>query len=188
LNAQVLGISVDHVPCLKAWADSLGGITFPLLSDFWPHGAVSEQYGVLRAKDGHSERALFVIDRQGVIRYVDIHDIGHQPDNAVLFDVLASLNPGQPRQWVTPVALPHGGIVMYCTRWCTDCKRARKWMDARGLAYTEVDISATNTATQQVRAWANGSLITPTFDIDGTIVVDFDEAQFAQTLKAKGML
>ncbi|HBX68522.1 MAG TPA: hypothetical protein DEH25_03835, partial [Chloroflexi bacterium] len=40
LNAQVLGISVDHVPCLQAWAESLGGISYPLMSDFWPHGAV----------------------------------------------------------------------------------------------------------------------------------------------------
>jgi alkyl hydroperoxide reductase subunit AhpC len=74
LNVQVLGISVDHVPCLKAWAESLGGINYPLLSDFWPHGQVSDLYGVLR-KEGYSERAIFIIDRDGIIRYIDIHAI-----------------------------------------------------------------------------------------------------------------
>ena len=84
LNAQVLGISVDHIPCLKAWAESLGGISFPLLSDFCPQGAVAKKYGVKR-KEGFSERAIFVLDKFGIIRYIDIHDIGDRPKNKVLF-------------------------------------------------------------------------------------------------------
>jgi len=63
---------------LKAWADSLGGIHYPLLSDFWPHGKISETYGVLRPQEGRSERAIFVIDKQGIIRHIDIHDIDLQ--------------------------------------------------------------------------------------------------------------
>jgi len=84
LNAQVLGISVDHVPCLKAWAESLGGISFPLLSDFAPQGAVAKKYGVKR-KEGFSERAIFLLDKFGIIRYIDIHDIADRPKNTVLF-------------------------------------------------------------------------------------------------------
>jgi peroxiredoxin len=84
LNAQVLGISVDHVPCLKAWAESLGGISFPLLSDFGPLGAVARKYGVKR-KEGFSERAIFVLDKFGIIRYIDIHKITDRPKNKVLF-------------------------------------------------------------------------------------------------------
>lgn len=84
LNAQVLGISVDHVPCLKAWAESLGGISFPLLSDFSPLGAVARKYGVKR-KEGFSERAIFVLDKYGIIRYIDIHDIKDRPKNKILF-------------------------------------------------------------------------------------------------------
>jgi len=84
LNAQVLGISVDHVPCLKAWAESLGGISFPLLSDFSPLGAVARKYGVKR-KEGFSERAIFLLDKQGIIRYIDIHDIKDRPKNKILF-------------------------------------------------------------------------------------------------------
>ncbi len=87
LQAQVLGISVDHIPCLKAWAESLGGITFPLLSDFSPFGSVSDLYGV-RRKEGFSERAIFIIDKKGMIRYIDIHDIGDKPSNEVLFKEL----------------------------------------------------------------------------------------------------
>jgi len=70
---------VDHVPCLTAWAESLGGISYPLLSDFWPHGSVAGKYGVLRSKEGHSERALFVIDKRGIIRWIDVHDINVRP-------------------------------------------------------------------------------------------------------------
>ena len=84
LNAQVLGVSVDHVPCLKAWAESLGGISFPLLSDFSPQGAVAKKYGVKR-REGFSERAIFVIDKYGLIRYIDIHNIKDRPKNTVLF-------------------------------------------------------------------------------------------------------
>jgi peroxiredoxin len=87
LNAQVLGVSIDHVPCLKAWAESLGGISFPLLSDFSPFGAVAELYGV-RRNEGFSERAIFVIDTDGMIRYIDIHDIGDKPNNEILFTEL----------------------------------------------------------------------------------------------------
>ncbi len=186
LDAQVLGLSVDHIPCLKAWAESLGGIHYPLLSDFWPHGAVAQAYGVLRP-EGHSERAIFVLDKQGVIRYIDIHDIDAQPSNVELRDVLRQVDPiaaqrapkeVQPEQ----ANLPHGGIVMYCTTWCPDCKRARRWLAERNLPYTEVDIARTPGAELQVRRWASGNATTPTFDIDGQIVVDFDEARLKQVL------
>ena len=64
VQTQVLGLSVDSTDCLRAWAESLGGITYPLLSDFYPHGQVAERYGVLRGV-GSSERAIFVIDKSG---------------------------------------------------------------------------------------------------------------------------
>ena len=101
LNTQVLGISVDHVPCLKAWAKSLGDISYPLLSDFWPHGEVARCYGVLR-KEGYTERAVIVIDREGIIRYVDIHDIDTQPDNDELRSVLRSIDPEAAAHYVEP--------------------------------------------------------------------------------------
>jgi peroxiredoxin len=90
-DAQVLGISVDSVPCNTAWAKSLGGLSYDLLSDFEPKGEVARAYGAYRAADGISERAIFIVDKEGKIAYKDIHDISDQPDNEVLFDVLRNL-------------------------------------------------------------------------------------------------
>jgi peroxiredoxin len=77
-NAQLIGITVDNIPTLYAWTHQMGKLWFPVLSDFWPHGAVASRYGILRT-DGVSERALFVIDKKGIIRYLDIHDINKRP-------------------------------------------------------------------------------------------------------------
>ncbi len=177
-NVQVLGISVDHVPCLTAWADSLDGITYPLLSDFWPHGKVSEAYGVLRP-EGYSERAIFIIDPQGIIRYIDIHDIGNQPDNDVLLTELAGITGDKSLLPYKPTEedlrkLPQGGVVMYCTSWCADCKMARKWLKEKTIAYTEVNITETPGAGEQVRRWTGGDVTTPTFNINGEVIIDFD--------------
>jgi peroxiredoxin len=90
-DAQVLGVSVDNLPSELAWANSLGGITYPLLSDFWPHGAVAKQYGVLMEDRGIAQRALVVLDRQGRVAYIDIHKIDEDPDPEVLFEVLRRL-------------------------------------------------------------------------------------------------
>jgi len=90
-DAQVLGISVDSAPCNTAWAKSLGGLSYDLLSDFHPKGGVAKSYGAYREKDGISERALFIVDKGGKIAYKDIHDISDQPDNEDLFAVLRKL-------------------------------------------------------------------------------------------------
>ena len=90
-DTQVLGISVDSIPSHVAWAKSLGGISYPLLADFEPKGAVAKAFGAYRAADGITERALFVIDKEGKIAYADIHDISQQPDNEVIHDLLRKL-------------------------------------------------------------------------------------------------
>ena len=72
---------------------------------------------------------------------------------------------------------------MYCTKWCPDCRQARAWLKAHNQEYTEVDITSTPGAAAQVRAWANGNETTPTFDIDGTIIVDFDETRLREALR-----
>jgi peroxiredoxin len=90
-DTHVLGISVDSVPCNRAWAKSLGGITYDLLSDFEPKGEVARKFGAYRS-EGYSERALFVVDKDGKIVYKDIHAIDDQPDNEVIFDVLRKLD------------------------------------------------------------------------------------------------
>jgi len=98
-DATLLGISVDNTPTLYSWAknmcDAEGSIWFTVLSDFYPHGGVAKKYGVLRS-DGLSERALFVIDKKGVIRYIDIHDINEKPPISELEKALEGLTK---RRW-----------------------------------------------------------------------------------------
>ena len=90
-NAVVLGISTDNLPSQYAWIKGMGDLWFPVLSDFWPHGRVCKEYGVLR-RNGTAERAIFIIDRQGLIRYIDIHDINERPPLDDLNEALAAIS------------------------------------------------------------------------------------------------
>jgi peroxiredoxin len=197
VNTQVLGISVDSKDCLAAWAENLGGISYPLLSDFWPHGAVAQKFGVL-LPDGRSERALFVMDRSGIIRYVDVHDIELQPDNAVLFRELAAIEgvpvpqeiiPAAPAQTAAPDETTAGNepaVVMYCTDWCPGCRRARVYLKENNISFREVNIARDRAAAAQVRTWTGGYETTPTFDISGSIVVTFDVDKINKILGIQG--
>jgi len=82
---------VDSTATNDAWAESLGVNWVLLLSDFWPHGEVAQQYGVLRPQ-GFTERATFLVDKDGIIRYAHVYDINELPDNEPLFDVLQEIN------------------------------------------------------------------------------------------------
>ena len=90
-DAVLIGITVDNIPTLYAWTKQMGQLWFPVLSDFWPHGAVARKYGVLRS-DGVSERALFVIDKKGVIQAIHVSDINIRPDLAWCATELEKLN------------------------------------------------------------------------------------------------
>ena len=90
-DAQVLGISVDSIPCHAAWAKSMGGLSYDLLSDFHPKGEVAKRYGVWLEEPGFSGRAIFVVDKEGKIRYIDNHAIPDQPDNEEVFAVLEKM-------------------------------------------------------------------------------------------------
>ncbi len=90
-DAILLGITVDNIPTLFAWTNQMGKLWFPVLSDFWPHGTVAKKYGVLRS-NGTSERALFIIDKKGIIRYIDVHDINKRPPLEDLVNALEKIN------------------------------------------------------------------------------------------------
>jgi peroxiredoxin len=77
-GAELLGVSVDGVWCHKAFAEARR-LRFPLLADFEPKGAVSRAYHAFRAQDGFSERALFLIDADGVIRWSYLSPVGVNP-------------------------------------------------------------------------------------------------------------
>jgi len=89
-DAILLGITVDNIPTLFAWTNQMGKLWFPVLSDFWPHGSVADRYGVLRS-DGVSERAIFVIDKKGIIRYIGVGDINKRPRLEILVKELERL-------------------------------------------------------------------------------------------------
>jgi peroxiredoxin (alkyl hydroperoxide reductase subunit C) len=91
-NAMLLGITVDNIPTLYAWTRQMGDLWFPVLSDFWPHGAVADRYGLLRS-DGVSERAMVFIDTQGVIRDIRVSDINVRPDLEYCVRQLEKMNP-----------------------------------------------------------------------------------------------
>ena len=81
-DAVLLGITVDNIPTLHAWTRQMGTVWFHVLSDFWPHGAVAKEYGVFRS-DGLTERAVFIIDKEGIIRFIQVSDINKKPDPTV---------------------------------------------------------------------------------------------------------
>lgn len=88
----VLGISVDAQPAKAAWASSLGPISFDFLSDFHPHGNVARTYGVFRERDGTSERAVFLVNRDGKIAWSHVYATPEQPDNAEVFEALKNVS------------------------------------------------------------------------------------------------
>lgn len=90
-NAILLGITVDNIPTLFAWTNQMGTLWFPVLSDFWPHGGVAQKYGVLRT-DGTTERAIFIIDMEGIIQFAKVNDINKRPRLETLVKELERLN------------------------------------------------------------------------------------------------
>jgi alkyl hydroperoxide reductase subunit AhpC len=90
-----VGILCDTVYTLKAWADHLGGLNYPLCSDYWPHGAVATVYGVFNAEIGRPERAIIVVDPAGIVRYIDVHQLREVPDDAEIDEQLEKLEKRQ---------------------------------------------------------------------------------------------
>lgn len=79
-NTMPLGISVDSVPCKKAWAENIGIAKLNLLADFWPHGGLASRLGIFIEQFGISERANIVLDEQRVAIFVKVYPIKQLPD------------------------------------------------------------------------------------------------------------
>ena len=73
---------------MKAWSESLGGIPFPLLSDYWPHGAVAKAYGVFNEEKGFGFRSAFIVDGKGVIQFAQVYAPGTIPESKDLLEAL----------------------------------------------------------------------------------------------------
>ena len=89
-NVVTLAVSIDHKFSQRAFADR-DGYTFPLLADFWPHGEVAETYGVFVEDKGAAKRGTFIIDKDGVVRWSVIHEMGEARDADEYEKVLATL-------------------------------------------------------------------------------------------------
>ena len=90
-DAQVLAISCDHFFSNRAFSDA-EGLTFPVLSDFWPHGDVSRAYGTFNEDAGAPNRGTYVIDREGILRWKVQVGIGDRRDLAQVLAALAELS------------------------------------------------------------------------------------------------
>ncbi len=91
-NTVLLGISVDNRATLFAWTRQMGALWFPVLSDFWPHGAVADRFGVLRG-DGVAERALIFINSEGIITHMHVSDINVRPPLELIVKQLSQMPP-----------------------------------------------------------------------------------------------
>jgi peroxiredoxin len=89
-GVEVLGVSVDTPFSLKKWAEQ-EDFQFPLLSDFWPHGAVAQQYGVFNEKAGMANRGTFLIDTEGVVRFAEVNGPGEARDQEAWKKAVAGL-------------------------------------------------------------------------------------------------
>jgi len=89
-DVQVLAVSCDHMFSLRAWADK-EGYFFPLLSDYWPHGAVAQAFGVFNDRAGAAVRGTFLVDRDGVVRWSLVNEIGTARDFSGYREALAAL-------------------------------------------------------------------------------------------------
>ena len=91
LSTIAVGISVDSVPCKKAWADSLGIKNTRLLCDFWPHGKVAQMYGIFRDTNGFSERANIIVDEHQKVLFTRVYPVHSIPDISEIIDFLKNL-------------------------------------------------------------------------------------------------
>ena len=92
LNCVPVGISVDSVPCKRAWASSLAIKHTPLLCDFWPQGEVARKYGIFRDQNGFSERANVIVNEKQKVVFIKIYPVHSVPDIDEIIRVLEGLH------------------------------------------------------------------------------------------------
>lgn len=96
-DTTVIGISVDNIPTLYTWTRQMGDLWFEVVSDFWPHGKTSQDYGVLRS-DGMADRAVIIIDKTGVVRYTHVDDINVRPELGMIIKALEQIHSRGPSE------------------------------------------------------------------------------------------
>ncbi len=95
LGAEIVDISTDHLWVQKAWVTGgCGRISYPVLSDFWPHGDVASKFGVFNEETGVAERSIFIVDPQGIVRGIRVYPRREMPDPDEVLAELKSLQDG----------------------------------------------------------------------------------------------
>jgi len=89
-DVQILAVSTDPTFTLKAWAKA-ESYEFPLLTDFWPHGAIAQAYGVFNDKAGFAVRGTFLIDKTGTVRFAEVNEPGAARDQSGWQKAIAAL-------------------------------------------------------------------------------------------------
>ena len=91
MNTIAVGLSIDSVPCKKAWADSLGIAKTSLLADFWPHGGVASLSGLFRDKEGFAERSNVLVNEDGHVANVWIYELPQLPPIKEILEAIKKL-------------------------------------------------------------------------------------------------
>ena len=91
LTDTAFGVSVDSIPCKKAWAESMTVSQTALLADFWPHGGLAQSLGIFREVEGISECANVIVDSEGIVRWIKVYPMGEVPDVEEVLAVLKEL-------------------------------------------------------------------------------------------------
>ena len=176
-NTQVLGISVDSVHCHANWGRDLGGVSFPLLADFQPKGAVAESFGTYLAAAGIADRATVLIDSGGTVRHASSVGPAGERDIAEL----ASLCEGVDRAGSSPTvsaASAKGlgsGAVLYTRKPCGMSRRvqvAAANLHATGLSVRNVSNDSDALAALKT---LSGGETAPCLELDGAPVLEADE-------------
>ena len=124
---------------------------------------------------------------------MDIHDIDEQPDNKEIFRILRELEPqavireqgSEAKPAAQPQTAPAGrpqSVVLYCRPGCIDCRLARRFLERNGVRLHRGQRPRDAGAEARVRQWTGGALISPVFDIDGRIVIDFNRSALMEAL------
>jgi len=175
-HTQVLGVSIDSVHCHANWARDLGGISFPLLSDFQPKGAIAEAYGAYLSEAGITDRATVLIDSGGTVRHAS--SVGPAGERDI--DELAALCEGVDKDEATrtetapsPQSLGTDAV-LYTKSACGLSRRVRVAVDnlhASGLSVRNVsDDSAALGALREL----SGAETAPCLSLDGKPIGDGD--------------
>lgn len=120
-----------------------------------------------------------------------MYESGVQPDNDEILEQVRSIMPAgrlpaEVKQELEPDQ-PRERIVMYCSAYCGDCRKARAWLAEHNFKYTEIDVYRVEGASDEVRAWNDDKLVLPTFEIEGNVHANFEPEALASLLAELGI-